>query len=296
MALLSMTGFGRGQLTSERAIIQVEVKALNGRFLDIRVKLPRGLTSLEPKIREILSSKIKRGSVEVLVSLKPSAQQEQQILDSEVLNTYVRLAKSAAERFDLPVGLSGASLLEMIQGSDSMDPQSPDFIELSSSLMECLDQALDGVCAMRMAEGANTQRTLQDIFASFEEHLIFIRTNSELFQEQLWKRWEEKLRRLAKDFLQEAEAARVRQELAILVQKADIAEEVARLESHLLQGREIFSGKKGAVGKHLDFLIQEMAREVNTLGVKSELPELAQRSLKMKVLVERLREQAQNIE
>ena len=285
----SMTGYGRSEVRQAHLALTVEARSVNHRYLDITLKLPDELRSLEPALREQLAAEVKRGKVECRVALNRIAASAAQVA---VDQARVRgLAQAAAEIRQLvpsAVPLSTAEILRWpgVLVEPSVPPEA-----LAEALQRLIDQGLVELAAARAREGAKLQALLVARCADIEAQIARIAPRIPA----LHSAFVEKLGTRLKEAGLDANDDRLKQELALFATKIDIAEEVARLSTHVTEVRRVLA-QGGSAGKRLDFLAQELHREANTLGSKSVDAELSQASLELKVLIEQMREQVQNIE
>lgn len=292
-ALFSMTGFGQAEAQVAGARISVEVKSVNHRYLDATVKAPREYAALEPRLLEMVRGRMKRGKVDVFVSRKPDAS------DPSAVRPEIDLARGihrALQTIAGELGVSAAVGLETLAswheivsvGSPVVDPEKE-----RAGVEDALGRALDRIRAMRIDEG---KRLADDVIARIAELRALTAAAKErapkVVEDQRGKLKERLARLLADTSL---EPGRLEQEVAILADRADVHEELVRLESHLQQLDATLAGG-GEVGRRLDFLLQEVGRETNTLGSKANDVELGRIVVELKAVAERIREQAANLE
>lgn len=290
-----MTGYGRGEAEGPSQRWTVELKSLNHRFLDLALNLPRHLWALEDRCRQLLKSRLNRGRVEMQLSyeLKPGAAGGLR-LDVGLATQALKVLTELKETTGLEEPLRLDHLLRFADWLVSRERETPDLEETWALLSQALHQALDALEEMRRTEGealrADLSRHLEELAAA----ALRIQAQAAVSPEA----WRQKiLARLAelKGEVGEVEDARLAQELAFLADRRDVAEELARLESHVGQFRELLA-TGGPVGRRLEFLVQEMLREVNTIGAKAGDLHITQEVLTAKGLLERLREQIHNVE
>ncbi len=289
-----MTGYGRAEGGTTFGHLLVEIKSVNHRFLDSRIRLPRQLASLEPMILNHLKNSIARGRVEVSLSLLSTGSgMGEPSLNIALAQLYRQAAETASSALNLPNTVGLEFLLRMpdvLQVSDAgADPETA-----WNEVRPILDQAIHALGDMRSREGEALTDDFQKTLASLEVH----RQRLEQLKETVVVDFRERLQTRLKNLLNEnggVDPVRLHQEVALFADRCDISEELARLESHFKQFGEILFLPE-PVGRRLDFLLQEMFREINTIGSKANHLEVTQTVLQMKNLVERLREQAQNVE
>ena len=287
--IVSMTGFAAVAAELPGLSLAVELRSVNHRYLDIALKLPDELRSLEPALRERLAAEVKRGKVECRVALNRVAASVAQVaIDQSRVRA---LAQAAAEIRQLVPAAAPLSAAEILRWPGVMIEPAVAPEALVEALHRLVDQGLVDLAAARAREGAKLQALLvarcDDIEAQVARVAPRIPALHSAFIEKLGMR--------LKEAGLDSNDDRLKQELALFATKIDIAEEVARLSTHVTEVRRVLA-QGGSAGKRLDFLAQELHREANTLGSKSVDAELSQASLELKVLIEQMREQVQNIE
>jgi uncharacterized protein (TIGR00255 family) len=290
--VVSMTGYGRGEVRGARVALVVEVRSLNHRFLESSIKLPRGLAGQEPDVRRLVQGRIARGRVDLTVTLRRPAGGTASVRTDVALGLeYARGARALAEAAGLAQEISVTDLLRL-PGVVTVEEAEEDG-ESAVLLKSAVDEALEELCRMRQTEGAALAR---DLGAHVDALDAWVRQVDRLLPAALG-RIQTRLRERVQAILAEAPAdpGRLAQEVATWAARSDVAEELARLGSHLAQFRTLLADG-GAVGRQLDFLTQELHREVNTIASKSDDAELVTRVLEARTLVERIREQVQNVE
>jgi uncharacterized protein (TIGR00255 family) len=290
--VVSMTGYGRGEARGARVALVAEARSLNHRFLETSIKLPRGLAAQEPEVRRLVQGRITRGRVDLTATLRrPAGGTASVRTDIPLGLEYARGARALAEAAGLPQEISVTDLLRL-PGVVTAEEVEEDG-ESGMLLKSAVDEALDELCRMRQAEGAALGR---DLTAHVDALGAWVRQVDGLLPVAL-ARIQTRLRERVRAILADAPAdpGRLAQEVATWAAKSDVAEELARLGSHLAQFRALLADG-GAVGRQLDFLTQELHREVNTIASKADDAELVTTVLEARTLVERIREQVQNVE
>jgi len=294
----SMTGYGRGEVEAPTQKWIVELRTLNHRFLDLFLNLPKHLWALEDRFRKIIKSRIHRGRVELQLSWETKPEhaftfrlEPELVAETRKMLLQLRTAAELEEPLQLDHFLRFTDLFV------SKERETLESEEVWQYLSQALGRALDVLEEMRRSEGAALALEMQTHLAELERSLAGIKAQAEVLPHQ----WREKVKARLEEVLAETggvDEVRLAQELAIMGERRDIQEELARLESHLLQYRETLrnGGRPGPVGRKLEFLLQEMLREVNTIGAKASDLLIAQAVVDMKGILERLREQVQNIE
>ena len=290
----SMTGYGRGEAVNERSVFVVEMRSVNNRYLDIQVKSPRIPGMLEPRIKKNVQSAFSRGRIDVFVSRAGVETSPVRIsADFSAAEQYVAILKELKSRFSLPGDIDLASLLALpdVVGREELveDPE-----ETWSLLHPAVTQAAERLRTMREEEGKALSEDIRNRLHAIVAMAAVVRERVPVSLESAHKRLTEAVARIAKDL---PDPSRIAQEIAILADKTDITEELIRLGSHIAQfNRLLETIDVDSVGRKLDFLVQEMGREVNTIGSKALDADISMTVVNMKAELEKIREQAQNIE
>lgn len=288
----SMTGYGRGEARSGELAIVVEMKSVNNRFLDLQLRVPREYMILEPRIQERLKSQIQRGRLEVYIRRTASESGQQVLADPALAESYHRAMLAVAQRLQRGGEAIPLSHVLAQPGVLTLVERDPDALAEWEVLHTALEAALEELRAMRAREGQALREDLDRHLQQLRRLLSEVEEAAAGVAERLRQRLDARLLRLLGDRL---DPARLAAEAAVLADKADISEELVRIRSHLAQFHEALHLDE-PVGRKLDFLLQELNREVNTVGSKSAEHPIAARVVEMKGLVERLREQAANVE
>lgn len=293
----SMTGYGRGEYIDEKKSITVEIKAVNHRYCDVYVKMPRRYSFAEERIKSDVRDALKRGKIEVLVTVDSFGESENDIrLNEDVARKYYRALKALEETFE--PDQNGGVTLSMLAGMPDVIkavPAEEDEEALLHSLGVATEIALQNIINMRAAEG---ERLAKDILMR-ADIIEEIKDKIKERAPEIGKEYADKFRERVNELLEgklEVPEERVLVEAAVFADKANITEELVRLESHIQQLRNFFDTEEETVGKKIDFLIQEMNREANTIGSKSNNTEITSWMLDLKAEIEKIREQVQNIE
>lgn len=294
----SMTGFGRGDYSDEISKVTVEIKSVNHRYLDIYVKMPRRYSFAEETIKSAIKERLHRGKVEVSVSVDNIGKSDSDVrLDKELAARYYSVLSELKDSFDFGEDSRvSLSLLSKMPDVIVTTPAAEDEETMIKRLLGATEKALDDFCSMREAEGEKLAADLSARADTIQE----IRDRIEKRAPEIEKEYAAKFRTRVEEILggvYEVPEERVALEAAIFADKANITEELVRLGSHISQLRNFLqSDGKDAVGKKIDFLIQEMNREANTIGSKSNDREITSNMLDLKAEIEKVREQVQNIE
>ena len=291
----SMTGFGRAEASGESIAVTVEARSVNHRHLDVALRLPRALAALELDARRLVQSRLERGRVEVTVQLTPlggAAAQRVQV-DGALAREYVARARALA----MELGLEGApNLTWVLERPGVVRLEEPEPVEPAAPwplLAEALGGALDELVARRTAEGERLVEALRTLHAELATTVDVVAARGPAAGARREDRLRERLRALLAETA--IDEARIVTEAAIWADKSDVTEELARLRAHLAE-LTLLLDKGGPVGRPLDFLIQELNREVNTVASKADDLEMSQAALTAKSVLEKIREQVQNLE
>ncbi|MFW6127078.1 MAG: YicC/YloC family endoribonuclease [Thermodesulfobacteriota bacterium] len=291
----SMTGYGRGEIEAGGLKWVVELKSVNHRFLEVSPSLPRHLWALEDRIRKRIKSRLARGRVDVQLSWEGRAERPLTVRLDDAMTAEVKsLLTSLAANLPDPEPVRLDHLLHFADLIVAKERQTQDVEDIWQAIALALAQALDALEIMRGNEGAALVEESQGHLDLVSQELQRIKTQAELVPGL----WQEKLQARVEELLSEAtpvDEGRFIQEIAFLAERRDIQEELIRLESHVAQFQETLAGSS-PVGRKLEFLLQEMLRETNTIGVKAGDLDISQAVVAVKGLLERLREQVQNIE
>ena len=293
----SMTGYGRGIYSDNQRSITVEVKAVNHRYCDITVKMPRKYSFAEEKIKAAAKEVMRRGKIEIGVSIDNFGKSETDVkLNLEVAKRYYDALTRLGQSFELSG--DGQVPLSLLAGMTDVlitVPAADDEEEFTRELMAALKEALEGISVMRTVEG---EKLALDILKRAD----IIENTKNLIAERapkIEREYKEKLKARITELLDgsvEVPEDRLALEAAIFADKANITEEIVRLGSHIDQLRTFINGDEETVGKKIDFLVQEMNREANTIGSKSNDMDITSWMLELKAEIEKIREQVQNIE
>ena len=288
----SMTGFGKSNLSINDRDYQVEIKSVNHRYLDISVKMPRQITYLEEEVKKAISSKIKRGKIDVFISFENNSTEGRNIkINTEIARMYIEQLRNLAQEENI---LSDIQVTEITKLPDVLNisiEQDEDTIK--KELINCVNIAVDNLLKMKEAEGNRIAEDLLKRINIIEEKILKISKLSTGLIEEYVVKLEERIKEILKTDI--IDKSRIAQEVVIYADKTSIEEEVTRLKSHILQFKNLLK-EEGAIGKKIDFLIQEMNRETNTIGSKANNLDIVNGVVDIKTELENIREQIQNIE
>ncbi len=287
-----MTGFGQGSASGDAFKVRVDIRTVNNRFLDIHARLPQELASLEVTIKKQIQAVLKRGRVDVTISIE-QMKQASFSLNRPLISGYFSALSELKQEYnlldeptlELIAKLPGA--IQISQDSDQLDEQ------LITGLIAAMSEALITLTEMRITEGNELAQELKYRLDAIEAHIPTIEKEAErlpgIYREKLMKRIQDLNANGAVD------EARLAQEAVMLADRSDISEEIARLKSHITQMRDSLDGDE-EMGKRLDFILQEMNREANTILSKSGDLSISDAAIVIKTEVEKIREQVQNVE
>ena len=285
----SMTGFAALEQPIDNATLILELRAVNSRYLDLHFKLDENIRSLEPRIRELIGAHLSRGKIECKVNLIQRAQANQVMqLDETLMQQLAAMQTKAQAHFPQSRELSIADILRW-PGVVLNDTSANE--NLADDVKKLVSQGLQELNASRVREGEKLKALVLDRLAQIEALVAKVKP----LLPALTKEYQTKLENKLKDTLKTIDQERVAQELVLFAQRIDIDEELTRLTAHISEVKRILNSDAPA-GKRLDFLMQELNREANTLGSKSVSVQTTQVSMELKVLIEQMREQIQNIE
>ncbi len=292
-----MTGFGSADFRVDDATFQIEVRSVNQRHLDVRLRLPRPLAAYEPEIRARVQARFARGKVDLTITAPEGGTPSPRLLvDLDAAREYVR----AAEQLRAETGIAGAlevdRLLSLPGVARFSEPELPEQ-QLRSALFGALDTSLSSLEAMRIQEGEALERELRSRLARVAEMADSLQGRADTVQEAARTRLRKRAAQLERE-VGILDEARLHQEVVYAADRLDVTEEIVRLRSHVEQFRKILGDAQPghAVGRRLDFLLQELGREANTIGSKGGDAPIAHSVVELKTELERLREQVQNVE
>jgi uncharacterized protein (TIGR00255 family) len=287
--ILSMTGFAAVGADLPGCALSVELRSVNHRYLDLQLRLPDELRALETAVREVLATELKRGKVDCRIALSRATPGTTTLaVNAERI---AQLRDAAAEVLRHAPGSTPLSTVEILRWPGVLTEPSVDPDTLAAKAIELVRRALAELAASRAREGEKLKDVLEERCQGIEAQLKRVAPRIPAIHDA----YLEKLGARLRDAGLDPDTERLKQELALFATKVDVAEEVSRLITHVAEVRRVLEAG-GSSGKRLDFLMQELNREANTLGSKSVDAELSQSALELKVLIEQMREQVQNIE
>ena len=288
----SMTGYGKSSLSINLREYQVEIKTVNHKYIDTNIRLPRSISYLEDDIRKLITSKLKRGKVDVLITFENFNKDDNEIkINKELAKMYIDSFKDLAQEENLSTNIDVTEITKLpdvVIVKSNIDEE-----QIKTELLQVVENAINKLIEMRQIEWIRISDGILDKISQIEEK------NEEIFglSTGLIREYVVKLETRIKEILktEELDKSRLMQEIVIYADKCSVEEEVTRLRSHISQLREIIKSKE-PTGKKMDFLIQEMNRETNTIGSKANNLEITNRVIDIKTILEDIREQVQNIE
>ncbi|MGM0425768.1 MAG: YicC/YloC family endoribonuclease [Thermodesulfobacteriota bacterium] len=290
----SMTAYGRGEAQSEETHYVSEIRSLNNRYRDIIIRMPKPLQPLEEELRSLVASRIRRGRVEVSMTMEnggiaPSLELE---LNEPLVDSYMELARQLSNRAGVALEVRLDTLLAM-KDVISVKPATVDLDKTRWGLEEALKLSLNSLDGMKIREGGVIEADFFQRLQKLAQYVDEIHNRAPHLVDAYRKRLQENVQQMTNGM--SVDETRLAQEVAVYADRSDITEEIVRIKSHIKQF-ETYLGIDDAVGRRLDFLIQEMNREVNTLSAKGSDAMVSRVAVEMKAELEKLREQVQNVE
>ena len=290
----SMTGYGKQNLSVEGREYQIEIKSVNHRYLDINVKIPKAISYLEETIKKEISNKIKRGKIDVFVSFENNSEEGRKIeINKQLAKLYIEQLKELAQEEKIE------SNIEVMDIAKIPDVLTIKVDEENSKIKDEIKQVTQGavtrILEMKNIEGEKISQDLLQRIRNIQSKIVEISAKSTGLIEEYVVKLEKRVKELLKN--DEVDKSRLAQEVVIYADKCSIEEEITRLKSHIFQFENLISNNQDeAIGKKLDFIIQEMNRETNTIGSKANNLEITNGVIDIKTEIEDIREQVQNIE
>ncbi len=288
----SMTGYGKANLTKKSKEYQVEIKSVNHRYLDLSVKMPKVLSYLEEEVKKEIATQVKRGKIDVFITFQNDSTEGKEIkINTELAKIYIDELKKLAEQEKI---LANIEVTEISKLPDVLSIQNKQEDEtIKKELLETVALATEKLVQMRGVEGNKIAEDLLGRIKAIQNKVKEISSQSTGLIEEYVVKLEGRIKEILKN--QELDEARLNQEVVIYADKCSIEEEVTRLNSHISQFEGLLNSEE-AVGKKLDFIIQEMNRETNTIGSKANKLEITNGVIEIKTELENIREQIQNVE
>lgn len=286
---VSMTAYGRAEYRDALGQASCEIRSVNHRYLEMSIRLPEELRALEQSLRERISARLKRGKVDCMVRFELNSLASETIpVNQELLDKLIETTEMTAVKL---ANSAPVNPLELLRWPGVLDREVIDQETITQVLFKIVDEALEAVVATRQREGEKIRDMILERCEKSKTIVDSVQENMPSILEAL----RAKYRQRAQELITEIDNDRLEQELVMLSQKMDVAEEMDRLHAHISEVSRVMQ-QSGPVGRRLDFLMQEMNREANTLGSKSAHMDTSNASVDLKVLIEQMREQIQNIE
>ena len=296
MTVMSMTGFARVDGSTSAAKWHWEIRSVNGRGLDLRFRMPPGGDRLEQAARERVASRLNRGNVSLTLTSQRTEAPHRIRVNREALNQLLEIAQEVRAEIDAPSPtVEGMLALRGVLESTEPEESEEEAAQRQEAQIATLDQALAQLVTARASEGERLAGIIARQLATIETIVENVRQSPARAPAAIAARLNEQVQRLTADTTVTLEPDRLHQEVLILATKADIAEELDRLDAHVAAARDLLSDG-GPIGRKLDFLTQEFNREANTLCAKSNDTEITRQGLELKSTIDQMREQVQNIE
>lgn len=289
----SMTGFGRGKYENEGREYTVEIKSVNHKYSDISVKLPRQISYLEENVRKEISKKISRGKIDIFITMQDYSEKGKSIkINTEIAKVYISELKKLADETGIA---NNIEVMDISRFPEVLNISNEENEELYwEELQVALNEALDRFISMREIEGNKIGEDFKTRINRIKEKVSYISGFSAGLVEEYIVKLNTRIKELMKtDVIDEN---RLAQEIVIFSDKSSIQEELTRLDSHISQFLDLINNANGPIGKKCDFIIQEMNREVNTIGSKANSMDISKGVIELKTEIEDIREQIQNIE
>lgn len=286
-----MTGFGSGEASNDEYTVSVEIKSVNNRFKDVRFKMSSLFSSIELDLKKALGDYFKRGSFDVYVNYKRTESKSRfDDIDDAKVKIYLDKAAKMANASGIDIQISATDFLRSEFYKDADDARTEGTIEL---VHEAFEKALKSLEVSRLQEGAKLVQVIKNHKESYLSHYQVITSLADTFQSQVQDKLKKRIADTAKEF--SIDEPRFLQEVIFYLEKLDVHEEINRIQSHMQKLDDLLSSD-GEIGRQVDFLVQEFNRETNTIGSKSGMPEISDAVVQMKVQLEKIREQALNLE
>lgn len=289
----SMTGYGKETLSTEGREYQVEIKSVNHRYLDINIKMPKTLSYLEETIKKEISQKIKRGKIDVFITYENNSQEGKNVkINKELAKIYINQLKELAQEEKIS---SNIEVTEIAKFPDILTIKiDEEDDKIKEEIIQVTQQATEKIIEMKNIEGNKIEQDLLTRIEKIEKKIEEISKKSTGLIEEYVVKLEKRIKEILKT--EEIDKTRLAQEVVIYADKCSIEEEITRLKSHIYQFKNLIKDNNETIGKKLDFIIQEMNRETNTIGSKANNLEITNGVIDIKTELEDIREQIQNIE
>lgn len=290
-----MTGFGRGEFSNDAFDVTLEIKSVNNRYCDIIIKMPKKLNIFEDRMKNKIKAKLSRGRIDVYVNLEEKAYDNYEVsANFEILDKYVKVYKEIQSRYGIKDEIN-LSMLSRVQEGIEVSYLERGEEDYWLAIEPAIDQAIDRIVTMRALEGDQLRGDILSKIANIRKTLSAIEVHAPRIVENYRAKTRERISDLLLEMNAEIDEMRLANEIAIYADKTNINEEIVRIYSHLEQIDTILTSTE-PVGRKLDFLVQELNREINTIGSKSPDIDISNLVIELKSDIEQIREQIQNIE
>ena len=289
----SMTGFGRAKLEKNSRIYNVEIKSVNHKYNDISIKLPRSLSYIEEKIKKQISSTVSRGKIDVYITFENYSEEGKEVIvNRELVKEYIKEFKKLSEENNLNINIPVTEITKLPDVL-TLKETSEDEEVIENEVLECVKEAINNFVSMREKEGNKIKEDLNTRIERVKEKVEQISKYSTGLVEEYVVKLEERIKEILKTDI--VDKSRLAMEVVLYADKCSVEEEITRLRSHIIQFKNMLE-ETNPIGKKIDFLIQEMNRETNTIGSKSGSLDITNLVINVKTELEDIREQIQNIE
>lgn len=289
----SMTGFGRAKLEKNSRIYNVEIKSVNHKYNDISIKLPRSLSYTEEKIKKQISSAVSRGKIEIYITFENYSEEGKKVIvNRELVKGYIKEFQKLSEENNLNMNISVTEITKLPDVL-TLKETSEDEETIENEVLECVQKAINNFVSMREKEGNKIKEDLNIRIERVKEKVEEISKYSTGLVEEYVVKLEERIKEILKTDI--IDKSRLAMEVVLYADKCSVEEEITRLRSHIIQFKNMLE-ETNPIGKKIDFLIQEMNRETNTIGSKSGSLDITNLVINIKTELEDIREQIQNIE
>ena len=289
----SMTGFGRAKLEKNSRIYNVEIKSVNHKYNDISIKLPRSLSYIEEKIKKQISSTVSRGKIDVYITFENYSEEGKKVIvNRELVKEYIKEFQKLSEENNLNMNIPVTEITKLPDVL-TLKETSEDEEVIENEVLECVQEAINNFVSMREKEGNKIKEDLNTRIERVKEKVEQISKYSTGLVEEYVVKLEERIKEILKTDI--VDKSRLAMEVVLYADKCSVEEEITRLRSHIIQFKNMLE-ETNPIGKKIDFLIQEMNRETNTIGSKSGSLDITNLVINVKTELEDIREQIQNIE
>ena len=289
----SMTGFGRAKLEKNSRIYNVEIKSVNHKYNDISIKLPRSLSYIEEKIKKQISSAVSRGKIDVYITFENYSEEGKKVIvNRELVKEYIKEFQKLSEENNLNMNIPVTEITKLPDVL-TLKETSEDEEVIENEVLECVQEAINNFVSMREKEGNKIKEDLNTRIERVKEKVEEISKYSTGLVEEYVVKLEERIKEILKTDI--VDKSRLAMEVVLYADKCSVEEEITRLRSHIIQFKNMLE-ETNPIGKKIDFLIQEMNRETNTIGSKSGSLDITNLVINVKTELEDIREQIQNIE